>query len=204
MSGTPETGQRLQWTLIPPTVLEPAQVAQVVFSAVIDGAVPPDLGTSGDSIVNSARVSYENTSGEIFVESDDATVEFSEAHLRLTKGILSVNGPPEFDPLRDPVGNVSGGDAVTYAIDVTNDGTRDAFGVEVRDLLPINNDGIDEENATCAQISAISNGGTCPADLHHMDRLVDPGRSDAPPHVHVDTARPRRGGDELAQPGGRR
>ena len=40
--------------------------------------------------------------------------------------------------------------------------------------------------------------------LHHVDRPVDPGRSDAPPHVHVDTARPRRSGDELAQPGGRR
>ena len=173
VSGTPETGQRLQWTLEPPIPLRPAQTAQIVFAAIIDGALPPDLGTSGDEIVNSARFSYENSSGEIFVVPDNGSVVFSEAHVTLTKGIISVDGSAEFSPPRTRSATSRAArpsrTPSTYATTVR----RDAFGIEVRDLLPINADGITSEDATCAQISAYLQQRHLRRRRHHVDRPLD-------------------------------
>ncbi|KQW48967.1 hypothetical protein ASC77_09640 [Nocardioides sp. Root1257] len=164
-SGTPATGQRLDWRLLPGDTLRPARTAQVVFAAVVtDDTTPdtvPDVGTSGDTLTNSARFSFQNTNGEVFVQPDTAGVEFSEAHLTLDKTIGEINGTPyDADPLRNAVA----GDEVTYAVTVHNDGTRAAHDVSVWDLLPRNvtNPGLD---ATCAQIDVpAADSGTCVPD----------------------------------------
>ncbi len=155
------TGQRIEWELIPGEVVRPAQTVQIVFSTVLDGGVTPDLGEPGDVFTNEARYSFRNTNGEVFVHRDDAGVTFSEAHLGLTKQISALDGTaitPPVDQLRDVVG----GNQVTYAITVANDGDRDALNATIWDLLPrnVSDDGLD---ATCGQITAIDHGGACSA-----------------------------------------
>ncbi len=175
VSGTPATGQRLDWVVRPQASVEPGQTAQLVFSAVLDGGVPPDLIVSGESLVNDARVTYENSNGEIFVVRDDAEVGLTEAHLDLVKGISATSPPTTtYDPPLDTVTNVVGGTAVTYSVRVTNDGTSDAVDTEVRDLLAVNDQSIADTDATCAQVSAISDGGTCTGDDIVWDGLTVP------------------------------
>ena len=70
--------------------------------------------------MNLARFSWENSGGEIFVQPDDATVTFEEAHLTLVKGITAVVTGPSGNRTfpgtgADNVTGVAGGDAVTYA-----------------------------------------------------------------------------------------
>ncbi len=170
VTGTPATGQRIQWRLQGSLPLEPSQVAQTVFSAIVTNSPDPapDAGTSGDPALNTARVSFENTNGEIFVVPDSAGATFAEAELALTKGIVTtappVGPPTNYDPPANDVTNLGGGTVVTYRIDVTNEGSRDAENVSIRDLLPINNDGLTAEDATCVPgdgIGTISNGGVC-------------------------------------------
>jgi uncharacterized repeat protein (TIGR01451 family) len=164
-SGTPATGQRLDWRLVPGDTLRPSRTAQVVFAAVLTDGTDPDTvpgqGTSGDTFTNHARFSFQNTNGEVFVQPDTAGVQFSEAHLTLDKTIGEINGTPyDADPLRNAVA----GDQVTYAVTVHNDGTRTARDVSVWDRLPRNvtNAGLD---ATCAQIDVpAADSGTCVPD----------------------------------------
>ncbi|MBB3044562.1 SdrD B-like domain-containing protein [Nocardioides soli] len=150
--------QRVDFTLIPGEVVQPAQTAQAIIQAVFVAADPPDLGTNGTTITNSARYSFQNTNGEVFVNPDDASVGFVEAHLSLTKGISGLNSTT-YDPPVDPLRDVVEGDAVTYAVSVANDGERDATNAVVWDLLPQGTGGVPD--ATCAQISSIDHGGAC-------------------------------------------
>lgn len=163
VTGTADTGQRLDWRLNAGATLDPSLTAQVVFAAKIAGSAPPDLGTSGDELVNQARATYENTQGEIFVEPDNGSVEFAEAHVTLTKLITGRNGIP-ITPGVEQLRDVVGGEAVTYTLTVTNDGTRDAHDVAVRDLLPVNEDGLTAYDATCAAITNTVPAATCSGD----------------------------------------
>ncbi len=198
VAGQPATGQRIDWNLLPSTSVDPAEIAQVVFAAILDGGVTPDLVESGEQFVNSARVTYENTSGEIFVVPDNAVVELTEAHLDLVKGI-SETDPPAADPTQYPfptktVTDVVGGTAVTYTLRVTNDGTSDAIDTVVRDLLPVLDQGVGGVDATCDAITfdvepgepvgdcigndVVWTGLTIPAggsvDLHYTWMMPDP------------------------------
>ena len=158
VSGTAASGQRLEWKLVPGDSLRPAKTAQVVFSAVLtSGTDPdtiPDFGAGGDTLTNSARFSFQNTNGEVFVQPDTASVGFAEAHLTLDKAYAG-------ETKRDAVA----GDDIDYAITVSNDGTQDATNATVWDLLP-RNVTTASLDASCdpAVISAIDQGGTCAAD----------------------------------------
>ncbi|HTW13913.1 MAG TPA: SdrD B-like domain-containing protein [Nocardioides sp.] len=160
-SGSPATGVRLDWTLTPNSTVEPAQTVQAVVSTVLDGGVTPDLGASGDRFTNTARFSFRNSNGEVFVVPDDASVTFAEAHLGLTKAISGHNADT-FDPAIDPLRDVVAGDTITYRIAVTNDGTRDAVDAVIWDLLP-RGVGPDVDDAVCADITAIDPAGACSA-----------------------------------------
>lgn len=170
--GNPDTGQRIDWRLEPSSFIEPAQVAQAVFGALLVGGTTsmPDIGDSGDAFTNTARYSYQNSSGEIFVDADGADVEYIEAKLDLTKRITAVTNQTVPAPGVDTALDVRGGDTVTYEIVVTNSGAADATDAVVRDTLAINNDNLADHDAVCAtQITEVdttstTGSGACDGD----------------------------------------
>lgn len=141
-------------TNVPPTwsvatVDAGAQVLEVVLSSIVAAPTAAD----GDILANLAKLSYENTAGDVFQARDQADVEMSAPIVTLVKGVADVNdvatpGAPADNVL------VRAGDTVTYHVVVSNAGTLGATAMSVRDLLPT--------GITCADLSGIiSNGGVC-------------------------------------------
>jgi fimbrial isopeptide formation D2 family protein/uncharacterized repeat protein (TIGR01451 family) len=124
---------------------------EAIVQTVIDS---PGTAADGDILSNLMKFRYENTAGEVFQRRDLADVSWTEPELTLAKGVIDVD-----DVLADggaqAVGTVTveNGDVVTYQLRIDNAGGEAALAVDVRDTLP---DGI-----TCADISNISDGGTC-------------------------------------------
>ena len=99
---------------------------------------------------------FANTAEETFPLRDVASFELSQPEIDLVKGVRDIDGNPAGG--RGPNvdgGTVSGGNVVTYRVDVTNSGSVPADATEVWDILP--------GQIACADVSAISNGGTCNA-----------------------------------------
>ncbi|MFC6340904.1 SdrD B-like domain-containing protein, partial [Nocardioides hankookensis] len=169
VTGTPANGQRVAYSLRGNLDVQPAQTAQVILSAVLDGGSTPDLGTNGTEITNNARYSFQNSNGEVFVVPDSASIGFEEAHVTLTKGISQVTkaadpgNPIDYSPPTDPARDVVAGDQVTYAVTVTNTGERAATDVDVWDLLPRGVSTPTPPDATCAQID-VEDGACSQAD----------------------------------------
>jgi len=136
-------------------VVLPGKVFDVVFAV---RAERTPNSSDGDITGNLMKAAYENSAGTSFPLRDQEDFEISQPEIDLLKGVMDVNDQP-------PGGNgpnvdgavVTGGDTVTYRIDITNDGSLDADNTQVWDLLP--------EGITCADVDSgsISSGGTCNA-----------------------------------------
>lgn len=133
---------------------------QVIVTAQITDAAAV---TNGDIASNLMKVTYKNTAGSVFQLRDLADITTTKPLLALAKGITALNGTAvPGAPVHTLT--VQGGDAVTYAVTVTNSGQQDATNAAVRDILP--------PLVTCAAVSAISGGGTCDSGNNRIDWTV--------------------------------
>jgi uncharacterized repeat protein (TIGR01451 family)/fimbrial isopeptide formation D2 family protein/LPXTG-motif cell wall-anchored protein len=129
-------------------------VGGLTFEAIVETRITePNAAQPGDLLNNLMKFRYNNTAGGVFQFRDDAIVEWSEPILALDKSVVTVNGGA---PSGNPVA-VNEGDTVVYNVAVTNSGTETALDATVRDILPT--------QLSCADVSAISNGGTCSAGV---------------------------------------
>lgn len=122
---------------------------EIVLSTIID---TPDAASDADIIDNLMKLRYNNTPGEVFQLRDQATAVWAEPQLTLDKGVTLLNGGAVPGAPADDV-NVEEGDLVTFQLDIANSGSVSALDTTVRDELPA--------EVTCADVSAISTGGTC-------------------------------------------
>ncbi len=103
---------------------------------------------------NLMKFAYSNTAGTTFPLRDEADITRAEPAIALTKGIFKVNGNPGAgNPANTSPVAVQGGDVVTYRLDLSNTGNRDAGDLQLWDKLPT--------GITCAEVSSISDSGTC-------------------------------------------
>ncbi len=147
----------LAWDIGSAGFVDVANTLELVVSSII---TDPNAARTGDLTNNLMKLSYTNTSGGVFPLRDDADAVWSEPELDLTKGVRQVNGGAVNSPPIDGV-QIRGGDVVTYQVDVTNSGGRDAHTVEVWDVLP--------PQISCSDVSAISNAGTCNAGQDRIE-----------------------------------
>lgn len=119
----------------------------------------PPLGAAADIVANLLKMTIRNTDNEVFQFRDQASAEWTEPQIRLTKGVRSITGGTSTaiaGPLAANTDNraVQAGDVVTYRVDLENTGNIDSASTEVWDVLPT---GID-----CTMVSSVSDGGSCP------------------------------------------
>jgi large repetitive protein len=130
----------------------------------------PDDGEAGDIVANLQKMIHNQNGGVVFQYRDEAPAEWTEPEVDLVKGVKAVDAVdnaldragqgPDFD------GSASGGStsveiqsdaAVTFRVDVTNDGNKPALNVEVWDVLPA--------GIGCGDVSGITDGGVCSAGI---------------------------------------
>lgn len=129
------------------------------FDLVFATRVVRTIDTSdGDVEGNLMKAVYTNSAGTSFPLRDAEDMQIAIPEIGLLKGVYQVNGQPTpgNGPNVDGVG-VTGGDVVTYRVDVTNDGSIDAVDTQIWDILP--------PEVSCADVdpASISNGGSCNA-----------------------------------------
>ncbi len=149
--GTDAAAGRLAWSVGASGYVDTAQTLELIVSSTITDAT---AASSADLPQNLMKFTFTNTSGDVFQLRDDADALWAEPELTLVKGVGDVNDGTANGPNVDGV-QVAEGDTVTYRVDVTNAGTRDALDVLVWDVLPAAFD--------CSMVSNISDGGTCNA-----------------------------------------
>jgi uncharacterized repeat protein (TIGR01451 family)/fimbrial isopeptide formation D2 family protein len=111
-----------------------------IFEVTLKSTVGSPLGHhSGDVEGNLQKFSYENTAGKAFTLRDLVDFELTLPELGVTKTADDEE--------------VEAGQAVGYTVGVRNTGTAPAQDARVWDVLPA--------GITCAEISAISDGGSC-------------------------------------------
>ncbi len=117
-------------------------------------------GEAADINANLQKLVHNNNGGLVFQLRDATPVEWAEPQVMIAKGVADVDDGPangaDFDGSLSggsTAVEVVGGSVVTYRVDVWNTGNADALATEIQDVIPT---GID-----CAQISNISNGGSC-------------------------------------------
>jgi uncharacterized repeat protein (TIGR01451 family)/fimbrial isopeptide formation D2 family protein len=111
-----------------------------VFEVTLKTTVGSPFGhRSGDVEGNLQKFSYENTAGKAFTLRDKVDFKLKLPELGVTK-------TADDD-------EVEAGQAVHYTVGVKNTGTAPAEDARVWDVLPT--------HLTCAEVSAISDGGTC-------------------------------------------
>lgn len=146
------TGSKLSWPLDDgTTTVQAGKKFDVVFRVNVTRLA---LSSDGDILDNLEKAVYSNTAGTTFPLRDSVGFDLAQPEIALTKGVQQINAGaihgPNFDgPTVDP------GDTVTFRVDVTNSGSVDASNAEVWDNLPA--------SISCADVSAISNSGTCDA-----------------------------------------
>ena len=143
------SGAALVWPL--GDVDDNGETFEVVFAVVV-GRTP--TSSDGDITDNLMKSVFQNTAGTTFPLRDAAAFELEQPELDLVKGVRDINNVPAGG--RGPNvdgGTVYGGDVVTYRVDVSNGGSLDADSTQVWDVLP--------PEVSCADLSAISNGGAC-------------------------------------------
>ena len=129
---------------------------------------------------------------------------FSEAHLTLRKGDHRRRRRRRSSPPPTPPATSSAAPPSRTPSRSPTTAPATPFGIEVADLLAINGDGIGGQDATCAQITAISPGGACAGDdITWTDLAIPAGGSIRLTYTWT-LPRRRPGGDELAQRGRRR
>ena len=128
---------------------------EVVLSAIVGS---PAAGPAPDITSNLAKFSYATSTGTVSMRDAVDVRVTAPPPMSVVKGVSDVNGGPANPPDTDNV-QVRAGDVVTFRVDLHNNGTAandNAVAVlspDVWDVLPI--------GITCADISAISNGGAC-------------------------------------------
>ena len=141
------TSPLLQWSL------DDQDVGSVHVEIVLSTIVSDPLAASpGDLLDNLMKLGYSNISGGVFQLRDQAIAEWSEAILDLDKGVIELNNVAVPGAPADGI-TVQEADVVTYQLNITNSGTEPALDTTVRDVLPT--------GITCADVSAITNGGSC-------------------------------------------
>ncbi len=114
-------GSVITWTFSGATGnLDESRTASVVLRSQV---TDPRAAADGDILGNLAKLAYENTDGTLFQLRDRVDARWAEPELTVAKSV-------------SPTGPVTGGQTVTYRIDVVNGGSRDAESVVVRDILP--------------------------------------------------------------------
>ncbi len=105
---------------------------------------------------NLMKFTYSNSKGQTFPLRDRAEVEREEPVLTFAKGIYKVNGKATATKAPYPkTQTVSGGDEVTYRLDLANTGTVPTEAIEAWDNLPA---GIECSDLV---VGSISDGGVC-------------------------------------------
>jgi len=148
----------LEWTLGTASGLNDiVSLGPGVIEIVFQTTTGSPLGHhSGDVEGNLMKFSYANSAGRAFALRDRADFKLKIPELSLRKSVLRVRRNDQvFPPNTDHVA-VAGGDLVTYGVEVTNGGAADASSSTIWDKLPL--------GTTCADVSAISNGGMCIAN----------------------------------------
>ena len=155
---------------------------------VLSGIVgAPAAGPAPDLTANLAKFAYATSAGTVSQRDAVDLRIAAPPPISVVKGVANVNGGPANPPDTDNV-QIRGGDVVTFRVDLHNDGTLanlnavDMLSPDVWDVLPL--------GITCADISAISDGGAC----------TDPGDPDQPSFsgsgthsaIRWQLARPRR------------
>jgi uncharacterized repeat protein (TIGR01451 family)/fimbrial isopeptide formation D2 family protein len=118
--------------------VQPGEAFDVALAVVADD--DPSTGNAFDLVENLMKFSAANTGGTVVPLRD--LVDFEVA-----APILSL------DKVEDAAAPVRQGDDVHFTVTVTNDGNEPALDVEVWDVLP--------PEVGCADVSAITDGGTC-------------------------------------------
>jgi uncharacterized repeat protein (TIGR01451 family)/fimbrial isopeptide formation D2 family protein/LPXTG-motif cell wall-anchored protein len=133
------------------------KVFVVRFSALVTEAA---AGPPPDKPGNIVKLRTTNSAG--LAQSLRDGVDFSIAAappVGLTKGVASVNGSTPANPANTDHVQVAEGDAVTFRIDATNNGSQanandvPITGLQLWDVLPA--------GIGCAAVSAVSDGGSC-------------------------------------------
>lgn len=121
-------------------------------------------GEANDINANLMKLITNNNGGEVFQFRDQSTATWTEPEVRLAKGVADVDAgaanPADFDGSLtggSTAVQVVGGNVVGFRVDVWNEGNVDATATEVQDIIPAAFD--------CADVSGISNGGTCSAGV---------------------------------------
>lgn len=160
ISSFTENGLALSWDVV--TADTGGQVFEVVFSSIISD---PSAAQDGDILGNLMKYASENTAGTSFPLRDQVDFAWVEPQLTLVKGVNDVNGVPGGGNPADTDGSVvRASDVVTYRVDITNDGTRDAVNTVVWDNLPT-------QITDCSSVPVISDSGSC-VDLGATVRVV--------------------------------
>ena len=130
-------------------------VFEAVLSAIVGG---PAVGPAPDITANLAKFTFSTSTGTVS-QRDLVNVHITAPPpIGIVKGVANVNGGPANPPDTDNV-QVRAGDLVTFRVDLHNNGTAangndvDILSPDVWDVLPL--------GITCADISAISDGGAC-------------------------------------------
>ncbi len=98
---------------------------------------------------NLAKETQLNTAGDAVSLRANATYELTRPSVTLTKSVATLDGAPNSVP--SPT--VTDGEAVGYAVELTNTGLVPAVDTALTDPLPA--------PLTCGEVSAISDGGSC-------------------------------------------
>ncbi len=123
------------------------------FEAILSSLITdPEAAGEGDILANLMKVTYENSAGSVFQMRDQADATWAEPELSLVKGVTHVDGVGVPGAPADGI-EIQGGDVVSYAVVVDNDGSIDADAVSIRDVLPT--------GITCAEVGSVSPGGAC-------------------------------------------
>lgn len=157
-------GRRLSWPLDDgsSSVLE-NQTFEVTFKAEVE-RLP--TAADGDIIDNLMKASFTNTPGDTFPLRDTAPTQFVAPVLELVKGVRDINDiPGGGNPPNTDGGTVTGGNVVTYRVEVTNSGSVDVDSAEVWDILPA--------QITCAMVSAISTPGASSATCNAAEDRIE-------------------------------
>ncbi len=112
-------------------------------------------GASFDIVDNLMKSTYNDSDGLTYPLRDKENYTWSEAEIRLLKGVLTINGAaPGAGSNADPDHiAVQANDVARFYVDVSNVGSRTANTISTRDLLP--------PEIGCSGVSAISGGGAC-------------------------------------------
>ncbi len=165
-------------------------VFEVTFSATLQSSA---VSATYDVLGNIMKVRAENSAGTAYSLRDQVDFkDLSGPRLSILKGVAGIAPPYNNGPNVDNV-SVRTGTVVRYRLDITNNGLTSAQSVEVRDKLAA--------GITCADVSNISDGGTCAASSGGINQPVVVWHLSAADVIAVGTTRAKITYDVTMPPG---